>query len=716
MKKMKNLLAMILCLLMVITCAVPAYAESEVPENGEAAEDISLDEPLEGETEEGEVSGSAGDCLVSVSGKIPENAELSLTDVEIDADEFGIEETEDIIASLDIKMLDGDAEWQPSEGESVTITLDASALGMSDGDEFIIYHQHEGQITVSDVYTVADGLLTFESNGFSIYAVVGQYVNGDNYNNYKIVMTVGDTMQVSTTTTGSSYTWSIVDGNADSFTLASDNQKTATIQATNTGEITLKCVITSGGQGVGNKPGGQGQQTTTETMKVVALKSVGNSKDDIIFATIGKDYTNTDDKEYVASYGPYVMKIKFEDTDGKVLNNVNAQDYYVFDSAKAIDINTFSASAPDGYTYAGAYFYWADHTGTYDSTKVYVTSIERRTDAPSYGSYLWYSGTHEQSGAGSWEYQASGVLHVVYAKSEEVYTVVFKDHCGDELSNYALKHNDSGVKFPTGYVSYIDNMGTDVIPTHHSSHDSGYGFDGKWTVTGGGKIDGTYTTEELKKSIVNWNITSNITITAQCSEPEVTINYEVVGPEDCGTVKPESEIVKVYSGNALGSTATANANYKFVGWYADESCTGTALSTNAKYVPVKVDGKNVAATYHAKFEPAVADLTITKTGAENIDPDQSFIFTITSSDFSMDVVITGNGSVTIQDLPIGTYTVTEKTGWSWRYEPENNGLEVTLTAESENAVTFENTRAKDNWLSNSSAEENQFTISNAESN
>lgn len=712
MKKMKNLLAMILCLLMVITCAVPAYAESEVPENGEAAEDISLDEPLEGETEEGEVSGSAGDCLVSVSGKIPENAELSLTDVEIDADEFGIEETEDIIASLDIKLLDGDAEWQPSEGESVTITLDASALGMSDGDEFIIYHQHEGQITVSDVYTVADGLLTFESNGFSIYAVVGPYVNGDNYNNYKIVMTVGDTMQVSTTTTGSSYTWSIVDGDAGSFTLASDNQKTATIQATNTGEITLKCVITSGGQGVGNKPGGQGQQTTTETMKVVALKSVGNSKDDIIFATIGKDYTNTDDKEYVASYGPYVMKIKFEDTDGKVLNNVNAQDYYVFDSAKAIDINTFSASAPDGYTYAGAYFYWNNH---FSGQKVYVTSVDRVSNSND-GSYLWYSGTHDTSGAGRWYYQASGVLHIVYAPVDDVYTVIFKDHCEYELANYALNHNDGGVKFPEKYTDNFDNIATSLINNHHSTHDPSYTFNGNWVVTGGSNgIDGTYTTEKLKESIVNWNITSNITITAQCSEPEVTINYEVVGPQGCGTVALERETVKVYSGNARGSTATANANYKFVGWYADESCTGTALSTNANYIPTKPDTGWKEATYYAKFEPAVADLTIKKTGADEIDEYQSFIFTITGpDDFSMDVVITGNGSVTIQDLPIGTYTVTEKTGWSWRYEPENNSQSITLTAESENAVTFKNTRKKNQWLSNSSAKENQFKISNAE--
>ena len=97
------------------------------------------------------------------------------------------------------------------------------------------------------------------------------------------------------------------------------------------------------------------------------------------------------------------------------------------------------------------------------------------------------------------------------------------------------------------------------------------------------------------------------------------------------------------------------------------------------------------------------DLTIEKTGTQDIDENQSFVFKVTKdgdSTFSMDVVIQGNSSVTIKGLRPGTYTVTEETGWSWRYTPNENGKKV----EPENAengvvtVTFTNTREKIKWL------------------
>ena len=96
------------------------------------------------------------------------------------------------------------------------------------------------------------------------------------------------------------------------------------------------------------------------------------------------------------------------------------------------------------------------------------------------------------------------------------------------------------------------------------------------------------------------------------------------------------------------------------------------------------------------------DLTIAKTGTQPIDENQSFVFEVKKDDssFSMDVVIQGNSSVTIKGLKPGTYTVTEETGWSWRYTPNENGKKV----EPENAengvvtVTFTNTREKIKWL------------------
>ena len=66
------------------------------------------------------------------------------------------------------------------------------------------------------------------------------------------------------------------------------------------------------------------------------------------------------------------------------------------------------------------------------------------------------------------------------------------------------------------------------------------------------------------------------------------------------------------SDKAQGSTATANTNYRFVGWYSDAACTDL-LTTNSSYTPAKpTDGVWVDATYYAKFEYNLTTLTIRK--------------------------------------------------------------------------------------------------------
>ena len=216
-------------------------------------------------------------------------------------------------------------------------------------------------------------------------------------------------------------------------------------------------------------------------------------------------------------------------------------------------------------------------------------------------------------------------------------------------------------------------------------------------------------------------------ITFYYTENEATIEYWVVGPTGCGTVSRDSETLKVLSSEeAQGSTATANTNYRFVGWYLERDCT-TLVSQSAEFVPTKpadpakpTDSVWVDAEYFAKFEYDLADLTITKSGADVNDEYQSFIFTVTgdpndsrTADISLKVVITGNTSVTIKDLPIGTYTVTEVSGWSWRYtaSPVTKTLKPdALLAENEsNSVTIQNKRNIGQWLSGDSVAENQFT-------
>lgn len=188
-------------------------------------------------------------------------------------------------------------------------------------------------------------------------------------------------------------------------------------------------------------------------------------------------------------------------------------------------------------------------------------------------------------------------------------------------------------------------------------------------------------------------------------EKTAVINYEVVGPEGCGSVSPTSETVNMVTGTANGSTATAsNDTYKFVGWYSDEACENeTLVSSDAKFVPTKSGTLWPASTtYYAKFAWNVADLTIKKTGAEAIDKNQSFIFHVTGEGKDMYVTVQGNGSVTIKGLTVGTYKVEEVTSWSWRYKPDKGSQDVEVKGGQPNEVTFNNSRTNGSWLSGDS--------------
>ncbi len=112
-------------------------------------------------------------------------------------------------------------------------------------------------------------------------------------------------------------------------------------------------------------------------------------------------------------------------------------------------------------------------------------------------------------------------------------------------------------------------------------------------------------------------------------------------------------------------------------------------------------------------------LTIVKTIDENghtVDPNQTFVFKITSDNGidDMEVVIKGAGKITITGLPVGTYTVEEDTKWSWRYTPkEGTAQSATVpargTGESAASVTFTNTLTKNQWLSGSGYCKNQWS-------
>lgn len=110
-------------------------------------------------------------------------------------------------------------------------------------------------------------------------------------------------------------------------------------------------------------------------------------------------------------------------------------------------------------------------------------------------------------------------------------------------------------------------------------------------------------------------------------------------------------------------------------------------------------------------------LTIIKSGCDTtMDANQSFIFDVITDGAiaqKMQVTVQGNGSAKIVGLPVGTYTVTEVTSWSWRYTPDRQEKTVNVQGGRDNTVTFHNTRNADKWLSGDSYAVNYVGCSNA---
>lgn len=194
--------------------------------------------------------------------------------------------------------------------------------------------------------------------------------------------------------------------------------------------------------------------------------------------------------------------------------------------------------------------------------------------------------------------------------------------------------------------------------------------------------------------------------TEEPTEETVNINYVSVGPAGAsfGSVDSASETVMVKSGTAVGSTPTANPGFKFVGWFKDQACTQPVDATwieNNKIIPQKTTEAYEAATYYAKFDYAVADLTIKQDGGI-ADENQTFIYVVTGGDLpesGIKVAVKGNSSVTIRNLKIGSYTVTEETNWNWRCGTTGGSQSITLQGAQTNEVRFTNTVSNSKWLS-----------------
>lgn len=141
---------------------------------------IAMYQPEEPEIEVSEsFTTSTGETVnVSVAGIIPKDASVQLSETNSSGIEVGSGETVVMALDISIKNADG-SEWQPATGETVTVTLEASKIGLQNGDQVVVYHLHEGTVKVLGSFEVANDTISFDVDGFSkfVFAVT----EDDNY-------------------------------------------------------------------------------------------------------------------------------------------------------------------------------------------------------------------------------------------------------------------------------------------------------------------------------------------------------------------------------------------------------------------------------------------------------------------------------------------------------------------------------------------------------
>lgn len=175
--------------------------------------------------------------------------------------------------------------------------------------------------------------------------------------------------------------------------------------------------------------------------------------------------------------------------------------------------------------------------------------------------------------------------------------------------------------------------------------------------------------------------------------------------------------------NPQGCEAMVLPGFVFEGWFYDDACTqpvtnqawisGTKITPTVDGIVKGEDGKE---HFYALFKPIVTELTIEKTVNIGEDRDDSFLFHVQGVDGTITggvdliVAITGNGKAVIKELYCGMYTVTELTGWSWKYDISGTASKsITLVENAtNNKVSFSNTYANPDWLGDECCKDNNF--------
>ena len=243
--------------------------------------------------------------------------------------------------------------------------------------------------------------------------------------------------------------------------------------------------------------------------------------------------------------------------------------------------------------------------------------------------------------------------------------------------SYEVKNGDTAV---TGSVSPADCTGYAVKATFSPKYD-GKNADGK--INDDVTVDDTATVHVLKPTV---------TVNATDVERYYGSDYNTPdGSNVTGSVTWADEHSHDVSGiTVIGSAPYGTDDLQYS--YDHGKFVVPNTDTTIKVV-AKVGGVEKASTSYV-VHPKFCTLTVKKEVAKLYGANDSFIFNVVGEGnikYEAKVVINGAGSATLTGLPVGNYTVTEDTGWSWRYTCDSSTKSTVLSsAKANDSVTITN--------------------------
>ena len=169
------------------------------------------------------------------------------------------------------------------------------------------------------------------------------------------------------------------------------------------------------------------------------------------------------------------------------------------------------------------------------------------------------------------------------------------------------------------------------------------------------------------------------------NEPKLDITYTPETDKIVGNKINTKQDVPVSATVKIGRT-DVNQHTTFLHQDCTPACGWDTTATSG----------NPAFLIHVK----TCKLSITKQdGAE----DESYVFDVykdgeDGKEKYSEVTVWGNGTETLVELPVGTYTIRENTGWSWRYNDSYSGNAVLSAEHPTGSITCTNTKKNNQWL------------------